>query len=319
MKTTIREVAIRGVVGAVPGDPVPIASLASNFTTKKLRNLCASVGLDQVYRCTPEQTAGDPCLAAARQLHRELRRTSETIDGVFEVTRTPDYFVPTTACIIRRELNLKDDCIAFDIGMSCSGYGRRLGTAEQFNASGNCKRVLLLAGDTIIRLISSEDKSVSVLFGDAGSPSAREHDPEASPIAFVGGSDGGGAVDLIVPAGVFRSPTVQECESRCSANLYMDGISVFNFVLKRILTLLEAVLTERGWKPEEVDLFLIHQPNALLLKSLAKKLAIEGRLPLNVGKYGNTSMTSIRLPMADEVRDRVISGMGRRLSWSSSA
>ena len=334
MKTTIRQVAIRGVVGAVPGDPLPIASLPSNLTTEELRNLHASVGLEQVYRCAPGQTAGDLCLAAARQLLGELQWTPESIDGVFVVTQTPDHFLPATACIIHRELGLKDDCIAFDIGLGCSGYVYGLWTASQFIASGSCKRVLLLAGDTISRLVSPKDTSVSVLFGDAGSATALEFDPEASPIAFVGGSDGSGAADLIVPAGAFRSSAgqgggaVTECECRSPANLYMDGMSVFNFVLKRIPALLNAVLAERGWKPEDVDLFLMHQANAFILKNLAKRFKIADRLPLNIGKYGNTSMTSIPLLIADEVSGRMMSGketktvmagFGVGYSWAAAA
>jgi 3-oxoacyl-[acyl-carrier-protein] synthase III len=328
MKSTIRQVAIRGVVGAVPGNPVPIASLPSSLTIEELRKLHASVGLEQVYRCAPGQTAGDFCLAAARQLLEKLQWTSETIDGVFVVTQTPDHFLPATACIIHRELGLHEDCIAFDIGLGCSGYVYGLWTAAQFIASGSCRRVLLLAGDTISRLVSPEDNSVSVLFGDAGSATALEFDPEASPIAFVGGSDGSGAADLIVRAGAFRSRAIQEGECHAPASLYMDGISVFNFALKRIPPLLNDVLTERRWKREEVDLFLLHQANAFMLKNLAKRFNIEDRLPLNIGKYGNTSMTSIPLLIADEVSGRVTSskgtktvmaGFGVGYSWAAAA
>ena len=332
MKITIRQVTIRGVVGAVPGNPLPIASLPSNLTTEELLKLHSSIGLEQVYRCAPQQTAGDLCLAAARELLEKLQWTPESIDGVFVVTQTPDYFLPATACIIHRELCLKDECIAFDIGMGCSGYIYGLWTATQFVASGSCRRVLLLAGDTISRLISPKDKSVSVLFGDAGSATALEFDPEASPIAFVGGSDGSGAADLIVPSGAFRSPTglgpSTEGELRAPTNLYMDGMSVFNFALKRIPALLDAVLTERGWKRDDADLFLMHQANAFILKNLAKRLKIEDRLPLNIGKYGNTSMTSIPLLIADEVSDRMASGkvtktvlvgFGVGYSWAAAA
>jgi 3-oxoacyl-[acyl-carrier-protein] synthase-3 len=334
MKTTIRQVAIRGVVGAVPGNPLPIAALPSNLTLDELRNLHASVGLEQVYRCAPGQTAGDLCLAAARQLLDELQWTPESVDGVFVVTQTPDHFLPATALIIHRELGLKDHCIAFDIGMGCSGYVYGLWTASQFIASGSCKRILLLAGDTISRLVSPLDKSVSVLFGDAGSATGLEFDPAASPIAFVGGSDGSGAADLIVPAGAFRFPTgqadsaVAECECRSPVDLYMDGVSVFNFVLKRIPALLNAVVSERGWKTEEVDLFLMHQANAFILKNLAKRFKIADRLPLNIGKYGNTSMASIPLLIADEVSGRmksgkqmktVMAGFGVGYSWAAAA
>jgi 3-oxoacyl-[acyl-carrier-protein] synthase-3 len=334
MKSTIRQVAIRGVVGAVPGAPRPIASLPSLLSADELRKLHDSVGLEEVYRCSPGQTAGDLSLAAARHMLDQLEWTPESVDAVFMVTQTPDHFLPSTACVIHRELGLKSECLAFDIGMGCSGYIYGLWTASQYIATGSCKRVLLLAGDTISRLVSPQDNSVSVLFGDAGSATALEFDAAASPIAFVGGSDGRGSTDLIVPAGAFRFPAgpasfvVPEGDSRAPMNLYMDGMSVFNFTLQRIPPLLNAVLAERGWELAEVGLFLMHQANAFILKNLAKRMNISDRVPLNIGKYGNTSMSSIPLLIADEVRERltsgektktVMAGFGVGYSWAAAA
>jgi 3-oxoacyl-[acyl-carrier-protein] synthase-3 len=334
MNTTIQHVAIRGVVGAVPGDPFPIASLPSRLTDDELRNLRVSVGLDRLYRCVKGQTAGDLCLAAARKVIQDLHWAPASIDGVFMVTQTPDHLMPATACIIHRELGLKSQCLAFDIGMGCSGYVYGLWTASQFIATGSCKRVLLLAGDTISRLLSPNDNSVSVLFGDAGSATALEFESGASPIAFVGGSDGSGAADLIVPAGGFRLPleegdrTVPESDCRSSADLYMDGVSVLNFVLKRIPTLLNETLVERGWEARDVELLLMHQANAFILRNLAKRLKMSDRLSLNINKYGNTSMASLPLLIADEVSERLMSstkvktvmaGFGVGYSWAAAA
>jgi len=334
MKTTIQQVAIRGVIGAVPGDPIPISLLPSKLTAEELQKLHDVVGLETVYRSLSGQTSGDLCVAAARRLLTELEWTPETIDAVFMVTQTPDHFLPATACIAHRQLGLKTDCLAFDIGLGCSGYVYGLWTASQFIATGSCKRVLLLAGDTISRLLSPADASVSVLFGDAGSATTLEFDSAASPIAFVGGSDGSGAGDIIVPAGAFRLPAkeansrVAKGECRSLADLYMDGMSVFNFVLKRVPSLIRDVQAERHWELEDVDLYLMHQANAFILKTLAKRLKIAERLPLNIDKFGNTSVASIPLLIADVARDRVgkgrkaktvMAGFGVGYSWAAAA
>jgi 3-oxoacyl-[acyl-carrier-protein] synthase III len=334
----IKNVVVRGVVGAVPGNPVNIRDVQSTLTAEEIEKVGATVGLRELYRTSERQTAGDLCIAAARRLLEALEWDPATVDGVFCVTQTPDHFLPATAFIAHRELQLKDHCLAFDIGLGCSGYVLGLWTAAQFIASGACKRVLLLAGDTISKLISPQDKSVAVLFGDAGSATALEFDANAGSMAFVGGSDGSGAENLCVPAGAFRATAsngaltehVDEYgNTRTPRDLAMDGLAIFNFTLQRVPPLVNAVTSLSGWQVPEVDLFVFHQANGFILKNLAKKLKIrDEQAPMNIDKFGNTSMTSMPLLLADSAADRlrsskpakvVVVGYGVGYSWGALA
>lgn len=330
--------AIRGVVGALPGDSVSIRDVQSTLTAEEITRLSATVGLKELYRTTDLQTAGDLCIAAARRLLERLRWDPASIDGIFVVTQTPDHFLPATAFIAHRELNLKDHCLAFDIGLGCSGYVYGLWTAAQFITSGSCKRVLLLAGDTISKLISPEDKSVAVLFGDAGSATALEFDATAGAMALVGGSEGAGAENLCVPGGAFRTMpcseifaehTDEDGNRRSKRDLVMDGLAIFNFTLQRVPLLVNAVTELRGWRIPEVDTFVFHQANGFILKNIVKKLKLrDEQAPINIGTFGNTSMTSMPLLIADSAADRlrlqepakvVVVGFGVGYSWAALA
>jgi 3-oxoacyl-[acyl-carrier-protein] synthase-3 len=334
----LNNVAIRGVVGSVPGDPVNIRDVRSTLTPEEIEKVGSTVGLKNLYRTTSSQTSGDLCIAAARRLLEGLQWDPATIDGIFFVTQTPDYFLPATAFIAHRELKLKDHCLAFDIGLGCSGYVYGLWTASQFIATGSCKRVLLLAGDTISKLISSKDKSVSVLFGDAGSATALEYDAGASSMAFVGGSDGSGAENLCVSGGAFRAMPCDEVfiestdeagNTRSQRDLAMDGLAIFNFTIQRVPPLVKAVTELRNWSVPEVDLFVFHQANGFILKTLVKKLKIrDEQAPTNIEKFGNTSMTSMPLLIAEAAANRlrspepkkvVVVGFGVGYSWGALA
>ena len=325
-------------MGALPGDPVNIRDVRSTLTAEEIEKVSATVGLKDLYRTTDLQTAGDLCIAAARRLLEGLCWDPASIDGIFFVTQTPDHFLPATAFIAHRELKLKDHCLAFDIGLGCSGYVYGLWNAAQFIATGACKRVLLLAGDTISKLISPHDKSVAVLFGDAGSATALEFDVTAGPMAFVGGSDGSGAENLCVPGGAFRTMACPEVFAeradkagniRSQRDLAMDGLAIFNFTLQRVPPLVNAVTRLRGWQVPEVDLFVFHQANGFILKTLAKKLKIrDEQAPINIERFGNTSMTSMPLLIADSASHRlrsleptkvVIVGFGVGYSWGALA
>ncbi len=326
------------MVGALPGSPVSIRNVRSTLTAEEIEKVGATVGLKDLYRTTDLQTAGDLCIAAARRLLEGLRWDPASVDGIFLVTQTPDHFLPATAFIAHRELKLKDHCLAFDIGLGCSGYVYGLWAAAQFIASGSCKRVLLLAGDTISKLISPRDKSVAVLFGDAGSATALEFDPAAGSMAFVGGSDGAGAENLCVPGGAFRAMPCSEVfaehadeagNTRSQRDLAMDGLAIFNFTLQRVPPLVNAVTELRGWQVPEVDLFVFHQANGFILKTLVRKLKIRNeQAPINIERFGNTSMTSMPLLIADSAANRlrspestkvVVAGFGVGYSWGALA
>lgn len=337
--TQLSRVAVRGVVGAVPGDPRPVRDFAGTFDGAEVDRMVAAVGLEVVHRAPPGQTAGDLCLGAAERLLAELGWARESVDGVVLVTQTPDHVLPATACVVHGQLGLPNTAFAFDVGLGCSGYVYGLWLAAQFVANGSARRVLLLAGDTVSHLLSPEDQSVAMLFGDAGSATAVEYDEGAEPMFFSLGTDGTGARDLVVPAGGFRQRGdglgVRAGDAnarRAPSELYMDGLAVFNFTLARVPRLVDDVLALSGWPRESVDAYLFHQANGFILGKIARKLKLSSaQVPANIGRYGNTSVASIPLLLADGeagVSERVaggaptrlvLAGFGVGLSWAGAA
>jgi 3-oxoacyl-[acyl-carrier-protein] synthase-3 len=291
---TIKGVAVRGVVCAVPGEPVSVYESGRAFATADIDQVAKTVGLKETYRAAPGQTAGDLCLAAAEALLADLGWERESVDGLILVTQNPDHFSPATACIVHGKLGLADRCVAFDVGMGCSGYVYGLWMSSQFVAAGTCKRILLLAGDTPSQAISSEDKSVAMLFGDAGSATACEDGSRRSPF-----------------------------------ELQMDGLAIFNFTLKRVPALVRDTLAQAGWDADAADAYLFHQANGFILGKIAKKLGLDpDRVPVNIDRYGNTSMASVPLLIVDDVADRVrspegvrvvMAGFGVGYSWAGAA
>lgn len=337
-KTQNKGVAIRGIVCAVPGDPVQVAELGKHFGESDVEKITKTVGLKQLHRVAPGQTAGDLAVQAAERLLDLLGWERGSIDGVIMVTQTPDHLCPATANIAHGKLGLSSECLAFDVNQGCSGYVYGLYIAAQFVQSGGCRRFLLLAGDTSSIGVSAEDRSVAMLFGDAGTATAVEFDADAPPISFVLGSDGTGACNLIAPAGGWRQrPTAallervdaEDGNRRAPFELYMDGLAVFNFTLQRVPTLIRGVLELHGWQKEEVRAFAFHQANAFILNMMVKKLKVTPQqVPINIDRYGNTSMSSIPLVLADDLREVVMStepvkmvlaGFGIGYSWAAAA
>ena len=241
------------------------------------------------------------------------------------VTQSPDYFLPSTACLLQMKLGFPNTCAAFDVGLGCSGYPYGLYLGALMLLGGGVKRVLLLHGETPTRFADESDRSVSLLFGDAGSATALEGGgPEsADPWSFILHTDGSGYQDLIIRGGGFRERFPSDPRKY---SVEMNGANIFNFSIKRVPSVIQDALDLAGLKKEDVDYYILHQSNQFIMRHLSKKLGIpEAKVPLTLGDFGNTGGPSIPLTLTNGglVRppDRRLSlmlvGYGVGLSWAS--
>jgi 3-oxoacyl-[acyl-carrier-protein] synthase-3 len=261
----------------------------------------------------------------------------QQIDAMICVTQTPDYLQPCNAAVIHGRLGLSKNCAALDVNLGCSGYVYGHWLAHSLVASGGCERILLLAGDTISRLVNAKDRSVAPLFGDGGSATLIERAVGAPSAYFSLQSDGCGYDKLIVPAGGSRHPhstesaEVLEDESgnfRSPENLFMDGAEIFNFSITEEPKSVKELLEYAEIDAAAVDHFVFHQANRYILSNIAKRLKLDlAKVPMQtVERYGNQSSASIPTAICGELAtalaDRsstrlLLSGFGVGLSWAS--
>ncbi len=239
-KCSFNQVQIGGVVTCVPPLEKCIDDEIDLFggNEKQIARLKKTIGLDRRRVVEPGTTAADLCEAAARRLLEATELTPESIDAVICVTQTPDYSQPCNAAVLHGRLDLPKSCAALDVNLGCSGYVYGLWLAHMMVSAGGCERVLLLAGDTISRIVNPKDRAVAPLFGDGGSATLIQRSECESTAWFSLETDGKGFDKLIVPAGGHRTPSSAETRAevtdeggnvRSAANLFMDGAEIFNF------------------------------------------------------------------------------------------
>ena len=285
--------------------------------------------------CSDEEVASDLAVRAAERLFSQGISRDEVEYLVF-CTQSPDYYLPTTACILQHRLGLKTGIGAFDYNLGCSGYVYGLGMAKGLIESGQVKNVLLLTAETYSKYINPEDNSVRPLFGDAATATlltAVDTDMEGI-YGLTYGTDASGADNLIVPVGGARQPFSKSSEhlmcdeygnKRSNYNLYMDGSSIMNFSLDKVPAILENILAKAACSRNNIDYFVFHQANKFMLDFLQDKCALSGYPYWNdVKEYGNTVSNSIPIALADllaskkssELQRVVIIGFGVGLSWA---
>lgn len=324
-QTRLKAPRIAGISTSVPDRTFDNSRDSHEFPPEDVRKVVAMAGVSSRHVADETTCSSDLCIDAARRLLQRLDWEVDSVDGLIFVTQTPDYFLPSSSCVAHEKLGLSDTCAAFDLGLGCSGYPYGLWTAAMMMASGSFGRILLLHGETPSRFADKSDRSVALLFGDAGSATAIEAAGERSfeDWAFVLQTDGTGFSDLIIEGGGFRD---RFCTLTRNHYVKMNGANIFNFTIKRVPPLIEDTLELARLARDEIDYYVFHQSNQFIMKHLAQKLGLPmEKVPLILKEYGNTGGPSVPLAITRGALQRpagsnlrlLLVGYGVGLSWGS--
>lgn len=305
-----------GIVTAMPEAVSENSDLAASFGTETMAKIIAATGIER-RPVSDHHTVSDLGAVAAEALLEKLDWAREEVGLLIVVTQTPDYPLPSTACVLQNKLGLGAHAMAFDLGLGCSGYVYGLSVVQAMMQASGVYRALLVTGDITTRMISDSNRALAPLFGDAVAVTALEWSDEAS-ISFDLGSDGSGAPWLISKTGGVAQPGAPE--------LFMDGTQVMAFSLKQVAPSVDRALVAAGQTIDAVDYVILHQANAMMLKTLGHKIkARDDQMVYAVKDFGNTSSASIPLALCDHLSriapktdlSLLLCGFGVGWSWSS--
>ena len=322
-------IGIAGIACAVPDNHVTVDSFRTVFGDEIPEKFTAGTGIRAMYKALPEQTAGDLAFAAAENLFSHLDVDRSKIGALLFVTQSPDYRRPATACVLQHRLGLPMDCAAMDIGLGCSGFVYGLQTAMSMMEKSDMEYCLLLLGETASKLVEPHDKSIVMMYGDAGAAVLLERQPEAKSTTLLR-SDGSRFKTIILPAGGFRDMNPPADRFLCSDgierslyDIYMEGTSVFSFSISDVPKSIREYLDYTGTTVVDYDLFLFHQANQFIIKQISRRLKLSAdSVPISLDRYGNTGGISIPLTLSanygdrdDGVKKALMAGFGIGLSW----
>jgi 3-oxoacyl-[acyl-carrier-protein] synthase-3 len=326
-------VRISGVAGAVPAAAVDNLRDHPFVPAEDRKKIVELTKVASYRKAPPHLCASDLCQAAAESLFAGMGRAPGEIDAIVFATMTPDYRVPSTACLLQDRLGCSSSVVAYDVNMGCSGFVVGLYNACALIRGGGLKRVLLLAGDTQSKLCYEEDKNVVFILGDGGTATLVEADPNAGDIVIELATDGSRFQNLYVPAGGFRQPSTDATRVvrqrpdgglRADDHLFMNGMEIFKFSVTDVVKTLTSFMETENLPAESVDRLFLHQANYFMNDKIAKKLKFTSdKVPYTIPFYGNTGSASIPLTIAHHVSSTspagrmraLMCGFGVGLSW----
>lgn len=328
----VKNVAVKGISACVPTNTDRIEDI---YRWPGKESFLNTIGIYGRRRANEGVTSSDLCVEAAERLITELGWNKDEIESLIFVSQTPDYLQPATSAIVQNRLGLPETCFAIDISLGCSGWVYAMSVLTALMSSGTIKKGLLLAGDTTTKLISSEDKSVWPLFGDAGTATALEYDSDADPIRYIFNTDGNGAETIMIKDGGARNPFCEESlkyidygddKIRNGMQTGLDGMDVFSFGITKAPKSVKQLCERFEIDMEGIDIFTFHQANMMMNEMIRKKLKIPAeKCPYCMAEFGNTSCASIPLTLVAKERGRlekeklrhIACGFGVGLSWGT--
>ena len=322
---------IKAISYFLPEKVVTNDDLVKEFPEWTVDKIAGKVGVSERHIVSENETAADMATQAAKKLFTEHGIDRSTIDFVLLCTQSPDYYLPTSACLIQNKLGLSTSCGALDFNLGCSGFVYGLSLAKGLIAGGIAKNVLLITAETYSKHIHPKDKGNRTIFGDASAATLVSTDGFASIENFSLGTDGRGAENLIVRKGGLRQPislndtVLDESGNLTSSDyLFMNGGEIFNFTAEAVPVLVQETLKKNGLKQNEINLFVFHQANKYMMNYLRKLIDIEPeRFYFYLENVGNTVSSTIPIALYEAqqegklVGNILLAGFGVGYSWGA--
>jgi len=323
------EAYIKAISYYLPETILTNEQLVEEFPEWTVDKIAGKVGVKQRHVTQSNETAADMAVKSSEQLFKEHSIDRGSIDFVLLCSQSPDYFLPSSSCIIQDRIHLKTSCGALDYNLGCSGYVYGLSLAKGLVVGGIAQNVLLLTAETYTKHLHPKDKGNRTIFGDGSSASLISTDGFAEIGEFVLGTDGKGAENLIVRTGGMRSKspkndlTFDESNNPDSSDyLFMNGGEIFNFTADTVPLLVENLLQKNGLSQSDIDLFVFHQANKYMINYLRKLIDIEkDKFFEYLENVGNTVSSTIPIALYEAQKESrlkgniLLAGFGVGYSW----
>lgn len=322
---------IKGISYYLPERVLTNEELVREFPEWSVEKVADKVGVQTRHLAGDNETAGDLAEKAARSLFEEYNINPATIDFVMLCTQSPDYFLPSTACVLQNKLGIPTSAGAFDYNLGCSGCIYGMAMAKGLISADIAKNVLLLTAETYNKYLHPDDKSNRSIFGDGAAACLISTEGFAEIGEFVLGTDGTGAEHLIVRTGASRhkQPTGGQDEDseghiRRDDYLYMNGGAIFNFTLDAVPTMMKQLLEKSGLQKEQIDYYVFHQANKFMLNTIRKVCVLpKDKFYVNLENVGNTVSSTVLIGLKEcimsgqihEGMNVMVCGFGVGLSW----
>jgi len=321
----IRKTKIAGTGSYVPEKILTNADLEKMVETSD-EWISTRTGIKERRIAAKGEAASDLAYYASKEAIQTVGIKPKDLDMIIVATITPDMVFPATACILQQRLGARE-VPAFDLEAACSGFLYGISIASQFIGTGLYNNILVVATETLSKIIDWEDRNTCVIFADgAGAAVLQPSNDNSRIISIYLGADGGGADLVGVPAGGSRMPASFETVRNKQHYMKMKGNELFKRAVRIMVEAVNISLEKGDLDYEDVDFFIPHQANIRIIQAVTKRINLNmDKVYVNLNKCGNMSAASIAVALDQAVKEGkvkrgdkvVLTSFGGGLTWGS--
>mgnify|MGYP000282911990 CR=1 FL=1 len=283
-------------------------------------------GIRRRHIARENEAASDLAYQASIKALNKKGISPQELDMIIVATITPDMLFPATACILQHKLGVTD-IPAFDLEAACSGFLYGISVASQFIKTGIYKTILVVASETLSKIIDWQDRNTCVIFADgAGAAILQLSDDQSGIISTYLGADGGGANLVGVPAGGSRMPASLETVKQRQHYMKMKGNELFKRAVKVMVHAVDKALELGNLSYNDLDFFIPHQANIRIIQAVTKRIDLPmEKVYINLHECGNMSAASIAVALDQAIEEKkinkgdkvLLASFGGGLTWAS--
>lgn len=284
-------------------------------------------------------SAGEPTwymgTQAAKKALQEAGIEGKDIDLILVTTITPDYYTPSTSCIIQAELGASN-AFCFDMNAACSGFVYALDMAARYLAGGDIENILIVSAENISKLVDYSDRRTCVLFGDGASAVVcrRPRSHESSRLlATVLGAEGENAGCLSSRGRRIQHPFLKpdavwpdRYGDAPDHYIRMNGKDVYRFAVRVLADSVRQGIQKASVDLDDLRYIIPHQANSRIVEAAARRIKAKPEQVISrMSDFGNTSSASIPICLDELIRsgrlqrgDKIaLCGFGAGLTYGS--
>lgn len=315
----------------LPEDVLSNEMISNLYPEWTINKIAQKTGIHNRHIAGENEFVSDLATKAGKKLMKEHSLVPSDFDFILLCTQSPDYPLPTTACLVQAQLGIPSSAGALDFNLGCSGYVYGLALAKGLIISGIAKNILFITSETYSKYIAKGDKSNRTIFGDGAAASLISTDGFGKIGDFVLGTDGTGANNLIVKEGGSRNKALsnEEFEDASgnihnSSCLFMNGPEIFTFTAQSVPKLIRDTISKNNLPFDDIDGFIFHQANLYMLNFLKKMIKIpDEKFFVYIEDCGNTVSSSIPIALIKarslgflkNKKNIILAGFGVGYSW----
>lgn len=288
--------------------------------------ITSRTGIKERRFVTEGQGTSDLGVEAGKVALKDAGMTPDEVELIILATCSADYRVQNCSSIIQKKLGAIN-AAAFDLEAACSGFIFSLVVGQAMIQAGMYKKILVIAAESISKLIDMQDRNTAILFGDGAAAAVLGEVEEGyGIISSYMGTEGVNDGTLRIKAGGTLYPATVERVLNRETYVEMNGTDVFKFAVKALPHATREAAKKGNIDLKDIDMLFPHQANLRIIDAAAKRLGIPmEKVFINLQKYGNTSAASVGIAMAEALEEGklkkgdliALTGFGAGLTYGS--